>query len=1078
MSQITPEKRILAEFRGSAIPDRLTQLNVQYVEGDTAVQILAEEAIAQVQKVTSYATRPATQILNRYQFAVEGGWVAYGTNVEGTESGKVAHFKPFKPRQELNNGRVKAIKYETPGKCEALPILPWVDEESARAIYQRYGIIPLQGEAFWQVVKRYNLPIAICEGLKKALALIAHGIPAIAVRGITCWHRKGTGELHEAIAYFATAARKIYVIFDQDEKPTTQRDVRRQILKLGNALALLKCHVYVPIWDSELGKGIDDVLFAQGEMAQIWLDALLQAAPSLKVYQTDMRIAAALATIAYLNALSYPVERETTGEYLSELPDLEVGKIHVLTASMNAGKTTRIGQDWVKDAIAQGWNVLVLSPLNSLGQQTANDWGLPHIHDFGTSPEQQDVLWRTVSAAHGIVLCPDSLHRLPHGFWQRPVLLVKDEANQVIDHLCQGDTLGSRWSNILERVSTAANHAIQTGAIVLSEDGLPNRAVNFIKTITGSESVRVFRHHKQGIPWDCVMFSGQASGYRSRLIQAVQRGDRILYMTSSQVEGKRLERALFKAVPIAKIVRIDSETNQEGNFNSFFNHPDDWLQTEQPDVLILSPSAKSGISIEGGISAENAYFNAVWGYFPSLATDTHLQLLGRYRPSVPRFIFVPPFVLTSGNESLLNPRAIKRRLNLNLKAIAGVYGLEELLQDDDRSETRLKIETAVLDYLAAAKTVSGAQKSIAYHALTQQLEQAGHTVQCEKLGTDTATVTLWKEVQEELWREDANEIASATVDPQKHTLAWAQATLESLEATRKNRILAQKILWREEFPDVLFDDSEECYQSLCKDYGSMRRGVLLQARAENLEATKRSDRAAVESILSAGVRAIHRLPKTYAQAWNIAKTGILELLNGQTYNNLDPRAIAVKQAALHYANEIDYWLRLQIKPEQTPVEICNKLLKKLGLKGVAIARPGKRGQQKDRVYQVTGSDDPIRQQLLEAARRKLSISVSTICNKEYPITQIMDTEKSSLSCCLDDWFTVESLEDIYQMWQSTTSLEAQAEMRRLIPPHVLSLAIENRQDEQTNQSISCARTMRSTIRQAQDAPYSGLSLLG
>ena len=50
---------------------------------------------------------------------------------------------------------------------------------------------------------------------------------------------------------------------------------------------------------------------------------------------------------------------------------------------------------------------------------------------------------------------------------------------------------------------------------------------------------------------------------------------------------------------------------------------------------------------------------------------------------------------------------------------------------------------------------------------------------------------------------------------------------------------------------------------------------------------------------------------------------------------------------------------------------CNKLLVKLGLKAEAIARPGTVGK-RDRIYQISGMVNPLRDRLLEAARRRLT----------------------------------------------------------------------------------------------------------
>ena len=1116
----------LPEFRQSAIPDRLSLANATWIEGDAAVQLLAEHAIAASQKGTSFAGVQARRLLDKYDFAADGGWLATGCNLDGSPA-TVPYFKPANPRQTTEfrgfgeAPKIKTVKYETPQGLAATPILPWVTLPEAIKIANKNGVrkeyeawilqnrISAQtsdrdrsaidssaedpgddrgrsaegfgfGEkggarnrdsldkrqhfalnhyaefegadkvdpTFWQFVEKYNLPIAITEGLKTALAQIAHGMPAIALRGICNWHPKGEPDLYPVIGHFATKGRQIYIVFDQDEKISTQNAVRTQALKLGAAIEKSGAKVGVCVWDGSRGKGIDDALFALGRHAQTWFNAVFEDALDLATYKRDDRVRQALETIARLNTLSYPVERATEGEYLPILPELQPGALHAIAASVNSGKTTRIGADLVKWAIALGWNVLVLTPINNLGKQSAHDWGLPHVHDYGTLPDQQSALWSDVSHRHGVVLCPDSLPRVPDWFRSRPVLLILDEANQVVEHLTQGDTLKSRYSQILEEFTAAARHAIQTGAIVLAEDGLPDRAVNFVKSVSGCESVRVFTHKKQGVPWDCKVFSGQASGYRARLLEAVATDKRILFVTSSQAEAVRLERALRRRHPDKKVVRIDSETNQQGQFTVFFEQPDQWLQDNQPDVLILSPSAKSGVSIEGNVSIENAYFASVWGYFPVLATDTHWQLLGRDRPSVPRIIFVPDFILSSGDESLLNPRSIKRRLGLNSKAIAGVYGLETLLDEGNTSELQATIETAVLNYLAESKAVSGCQKSIANAALVDRLKKAGHNVECERLAKDGNIVNLWREIQEEIWRDQAAAIGAAKVEAH-HTADWALKKLDGLDVSLEIRILAQKVLWRDQFPGVNFDDPEECYQALCKDGGAMRRGVLLQAKAENLEAARESDRKAVEAVLKGNIRALHRLPKDYAKSLLIAKCGVLELLNGEVYSSADPRCQQVKTWALQFKSEISYWLRLQVDESQSAIEICHRLLKKLGLERDKKNRPGavkfvdrrgKRGQNSER-FLIDLAFNPVRTRLLEAARRKLSESVTSIRNTgQDPLIQINVTGQEALPN-LSDWLAPESLSQIREQWAAAETDQEREAWRQVIPIEVLERAI-------------------------------------
>ena len=990
---------LLNEFRQSAIPDRLTLANIRWIDGDAAIELLASEAIANAQRVTSYVTNPAQKILARYEFMAAGGWYAVGTTLDDSPA-SIPYVKPAQPRQAkefTGFGRapkIKTVKYETPLGMEATPLLPWVDPETAQAIYDRYHVTPLENETFWQVVRRCCLPIALTEGLKKALALIAHGIPAIALRGVTQWHQKGVKSLHPVIASVLSSGQKFTIFFDQDEKLNTQKNVRQQILGLGIALKDASCKPHVALWNGAIGKGVDDALFHLGDGAQTWLDAVVTDAIDLATYKRDSRILKALENIARLNTLTYPVERATQGEYLPTLPELQPEAIHVLSATMNAGKTTRIGEDWVKPSVAFN---LVLSPTNATGQQTAHNWNLPHIHNYGTDATSQAALWADAVHRDGIVMCVESMHRIPAWLWSKFVNLILDEANQIISGLTQGDTLGSRYSDILERFTAAARHSIQTGAIVLSEDSLPDRAVKFIQSVSGSQSVRVFTHKKEFIPWDVTLYRGQASGYRSQLLKTVEAGNRIIYVASSQREGKRVERAIRKLAPDRRVVRIDSDTNEGGRFTGFFEQPDQWLRENQPDILILSPSAKSGVSIEGGVSVENAYFSSVWGYFPVLDTDTHSQLLGRYRPPVPRMVFCPDFILSNGDESLLSPRAIRRRLGLNASAIAGVYGVGDLLTaSNDEGELMAIIQTAVMDYLAPTIAATGNQKLIAHINLAQKLRSAGHNVTCEALQKNSGTVSQWKLITEEIERDEAVEIATAAID-HRYTLEWARKIrLGGGDVSKNDRIRAQKIIYRDQFPGVMFDCPEECYQALTRDYGAMARGVILQAKSENLDAAKRDDNAAVKEILSGNVKSLHRLPGGYVRALLIAQSGVLELLNGEIYSNADPRCQQVKNWAVKFSSEIVYWLRLTIDDGQTPIEITHKLLKKLGLERDKTERPGAiqlvdrrgaRGANSER-FQVDMSYDPIRSQLLEAARSRISESVTSICNKENLSIQI------------------------------------------------------------------------------------------
>lgn len=1033
---LTPRDRILQEFRKSAISDETALLNFEYISGEMAIETMAEVAVSQAQTVTSYATVPVAKILKRYEFAAAGGWVAYGTTIDGGK-GSTAYFKPDEPRRDFEDR--KLIKYETPQGCAATPLLANLPPEEWQALFAKHKATPLEGETPWQTVQRCNLPLGIVEGWKKALALADHGIASICIRGVAQWHSKGTNELWDAIAQLATSGRKIFIFFDEDEKEKTRQNVDTQRMKLAAALEQTGCSPLLPRWDMALGKGIDDVLFGLGTDAQSWLDALVKSAPSLKATRYSERLKCAAKIIKQLNTLTYPVERATEGKYMPELPPIEKGAIHVLSADMESGKTTRIGQDYVKPWIADGGIVVYLAPSNSLGKQTAETLNLSHVHDFDKTSEGLRLLHTQIGYDGGVVMCPDSQHRLPSWLFERPLLLILDEANQIDSHMAEGNTLKERFSEIWEKFGTVAQNAIVNGAIVLSEANLPDRAIDLVRKVSGATKVRVFTHKKVGVAWPTEVLKGQVSGYRAMLLNAVGDGKKLLVVTSSQKEAERIERILSDRHPDLKIFRVDSKTNREGNFDDLFRKPNEWLQAEQPDVLILSPSAKSGVDIEGNVSATDAYFDEVWGYFPSLTTDTHMQLLGRYRPPVPRVIFCPLFIQGDFNEQAAYPSAIARHMRSHTKLVGGVYGLDEMLEaEGDRAEAMLTTEQAVAEYLSAERSVAGCQKLMAHDELVRRLEAAGHNVTSQDIAKSPEAAAIWKAATEELEREDGAFMAARVVQ-EEHTPEWARKRLKSMECTLEVEILAQKVLLRAEFPGVAFDDPDDCYRAIYKEYGSMKRGVINQGKAENLSAAQEIDRELARSILDQNIKANHRLPRAAMRGKVLAASGILELVDGREYQNSDKRATAVKVNCLRFRKEIATYLSLNVNESQTPVEICNKLLKRLGLKAISTSRPGRRGERINRIYQAVGHDDPLRVRLLNAYRAGLAATVSSISNKETYIG-ITDTANNPPPD-ISGWLSPESLKEIKEWYEHADNCPENRGFLDSIPREVIELAL-------------------------------------
>ncbi|MFM7425315.1 MAG: hypothetical protein ACKO7W_10055, partial [Elainella sp.] len=118
-------------------------------------------------------------------------------------------------------------------------------------------------------------------------------------------------------------------------------------------------------------------------------------------------------------------------------------------------------------------------------------------------------------------------------------------------------------------------------------------------------------------------------------------------------------------------------------------------------------------------------------------------------------------------------------------------------------------------------------------------------------------------------------------------------------------------------------------QAAALGYELKPRRTAADVQLPNLDATKRESGQQVEAVLSDRVKLSHRLPKSFFRAALIDQLGLLELLDGNPYQETDERVQRIKAAALHLAKEIYRYFTLSIRPDQTGIEIVNKLLRKL-----------------------------------------------------------------------------------------------------------------------------------------------------
>jgi conjugative relaxase-like TrwC/TraI family protein len=277
------------EMTESAIHPKLIAANVRSIEGPTVLQYLLEEKLDTLGGESGqYATEDVKKLFKRYKPLAAGGW--WGS--AGIDAVSLEHLQPsdkpvlsnwgaFKgdnPRidyqKSQSKGKTQYIKYEHPLGVERHLYLPVVPEKLTDRSLSKHGIERTdqeQDSSYWQMVKDHpEIPINLGEGFKKTLASISQGDVQIGGSGVNAFYRSRDAQgrklpervLNEQLAVFAVPGRLFRFTFDQDAKPSTVRNVRRDMVRTIELLESRGCICKVVYWEGD--KGLDDLIAHQG----------------------------------------------------------------------------------------------------------------------------------------------------------------------------------------------------------------------------------------------------------------------------------------------------------------------------------------------------------------------------------------------------------------------------------------------------------------------------------------------------------------------------------------------------------------------------------------------------------------------------------------------------------------------------------------------------------------------------------------------------------------------------------------------------------------------------------------------
>ncbi|TFI52062.1 DUF3854 domain-containing protein [Mastigocladus laminosus UU774] len=618
----------------------LASLNFQSLQDETAYNyLLISEHI------------PRTNIgmvrnswLQRYAHVAAGGWWCAG--LDPLNNWEPMEWGCFKPNQPRFNEKGKSIKYEHPPCTSTRVFCLRVSLRLWQQVAQRYNqtmpeniSITENGEAvgFWAWVMARNIPIIICEGVKKAAALLTQGYAAIGIPGITSGYRVTKDEFGKVISRqlipdlnaIAIAKRTFYICFDFETQPNKIAAVNNAISQLGFLFQTQNCPVQViELPGNE--KGVDEFIVAKGANA------------FEKIYRQSVDLEIYLAQTKPHTELTIPPALTLNNRYLGEIPFPTSGLVGIKSAK-GTGKTTAL-QTVVQQAKNRNQPVLLITHRIQLGRFLCEKIGI----NWGINNEaltRSDNFHARYQSSQSVGLCIDSVWKLNPKDWQGAILIL-DEVEQSLWHLLNSNTCKEKRVKVLKFFKELIYNILRTGGLVIAQDAdLSDISLEYLQALSGIKLTPwvVVNQWKPQRGWDVTYYDSPNPTPLIHQLELDLMAGRKCYVTTDSRSGRyscetiasylqerlqRLQKQFSKTLVVSSLT-TNTPGHEAVDFITSINQ-----KVSEYDSVFVTPSLGTGISIDV------QHFDCVYGIFQGVIPDSEVrQALARVRDNVPRVIW-------------------------------------------------------------------------------------------------------------------------------------------------------------------------------------------------------------------------------------------------------------------------------------------------------------------------------------------------------------------------------------------------------------------------------------------------------
>jgi hypothetical protein len=926
--------------------------------------------------------------LHRYTAIACGGWWCSGLDpLNDWKQMEWGCFKPDRPRLHPQKG--KFIKYEhppcTPTRifCLRVPLSVWqqVARRYNQAMPEKISIAE-NGEAvgFWQWVMERKIPVIVCEGAKKAAALLTQGYAAIGIPGITSGYRVTKDKFGRAIARqllpdlaaFAIAKRTFYICFDFETQPQKIAAVNNAISQLGFLFQAKNCSVQV-IELPGMEKGVDEFIVAKGAIA------------FEKIYRQSLDLEVYLAHTKPHSKLTITPAVTLNCRYLEEINFPPSGLVGIKSAK-GTGKTTAL-QALVKQAKSRNQPVLLITHRIQLGRFLCEKIGIPWglgkedgENEKSASEEISQLISPFVSicgssfSVNSLGLCVDSLWKLDPQKWQKAIVIL-DEVEQSLWHLLNSSTCQEKRIKILKIFQQLISQVITTGGLVIAQDAdLSDVSLEYLQALAGIKLTPwiIVNIWKPQEGWDVTFYDSPNPTPLIHQLELDLLAGKKCYVTTDSRSGRyscetiasylqeRLQRLQNQFPKTLLITSLTTNTpgHEAANFIAAINQ-----KVTAYDAVFVTPSLGTGISIDV------QHFDCVYGIFQGVIPDSEArQALARVRDNVPRIVWCAKRGIGLIGSGSTNYRLLsywyQENQKENLSLLSPLYDIDvdfPSVYDPVHLRTWAKLAARVnasinlyRESMQDGLINDGHKIQIRSHAahnnIIRDLRLAFLATDPKDLATQRRLIREIIKVQKD-WcqkRKKAKEIKRKFREiKQKNQLlaANAVASAEDISYLEYERLLAKNVLTNQErdrihkytlqqkygvqvTPELKLRDDKGYYEQLLTHYYLTHESEYFRSR----------DRQQLYEQLIGGEGKVF-LPdlKNYTLKIEVLKgLGVLNfLVRERKFNENDPDLMLLKNTVVYYSKPIQRILGINLvrKNENIyAVNILARLLKLLGLK--------------------------------------------------------------------------------------------------------------------------------------------------